>query len=191
MEIVAIQKGEIKMKKKVFSLFVVVVLIVSIPAIIFALEATDYDNIPYQYQVEWQEEHYVYQSHEISDISQQLVDVAKFISASMAHLTDEDVESGYALYVFGNLIEMYKMPIILHYITSINAVAEEDGVQALSSQGVFVVTGRQWTNGDPNFNVPTSISYSRLTHSPQLGGTFNHSGTLFLDAQTSALLICD
>jgi len=56
------------MKKRMFSLFVVLVIALSISTTIIAQEDSTYSNDPCMYQVEWQEEHYCYLENDPLDI---------------------------------------------------------------------------------------------------------------------------
>ena len=134
-------------------------------------------DIPLQYQVEWTEEHDRYLvsewPEELEVISTRFNEVIAYITSVASYMTYADYESGFAMTAISALVERYLLPLLV----SVNSIDEETQP---SSTSMFVSAYRSWENNNPNFSVPSSITYTTI-----VSGGRAYSGTINLVHRSS------
>jgi len=160
-------------KKIILSLVLAMVMVFSITMPLLAIDRSVREvTVPYEYQVEWQEEYYGYPV-ELSDFSEEFQDVMLRIDAVDAYILDvisqmicEGYENELIADVIMNHFEKYVLPLYyeLHELTNMEPLSAPG---AIDSGNVTRTVSSQ----NPNEHIVTSIYYTRMVNGRMFGGT--------------------
>ena len=149
-------------KKIILSLALAIVMVFSITIPLLAIDRSAREiTLPYEYQVEWQEEHYGY-FVELSNFSDEFQDIMLRRGEVNAYILDVISQMRYEGYEFDVIAE--RILIILDkYMWPLISEMMNDDIEPLSQERIVEVT-RRWSNRNPNFSIPTSIGHVEIVN---------------------------
>ena len=147
-------------KKIILSLVLAMVMVFSITIPLLAIDRSAREStLPYEYQVEWQEEHYRYLV-ELSDFSDEFQDIMLRMGEVDAYILDVISQMRYEGYEVDIIAE--RITIILDkYMWPLISEMMDDGITPFSQERTVEVT-RRWMNRNPNYSIPTSIGHVEI-----------------------------